>query len=136
MRPDVNILKQHLEEGRLEFIAWVPDELQVADALTKDKTDKVGLTEMMVHGQLKATLCRTNLIYHSGQDFKIVGEALRASLIKRKKMVPKKKKVKEIQKEMKEECKAMGGEEEGDGEFDFEDEFKAEDVERVYDRRL
>ena len=101
MRPDVNILKQHLEEHRVEFIGWVPDELQVSDALTKDKTDKVGLTEMMVHGQLKATLCRTNLIYHSGRDFKIVGEALRSSLIKRKKMVLKKKKVKEIQKEMK-----------------------------------
>ena len=56
----------------------VPDELQVADALTKDKTDKVGLTEMMVHGQLKATQCRTNLIYHSGKDFRIVGEALRS----------------------------------------------------------
>ena len=36
MRPDVNILKQHLEDQRIEFIAWVPDELQVSDVLTKD----------------------------------------------------------------------------------------------------
>ena len=130
MRSDVNILKQHLDLQRVEYIGWVPDELQVADALTKDKTDKVGLTEMMVHGQLKATQCRTNLIYHSGKDFRIVGEALRSSIIKRKKMVIKKKGVKEIQKEMKEACKEL----DGDGEVDteLEEEFKAGEVEKYY----
>ena len=49
MRSDVNILKQHMEEKRIEFIAWVPDELQLGDALTKDKVDKVGINDLMQH---------------------------------------------------------------------------------------
>ena len=57
---------------------------------------------------------------------------MRSSLIKRKKMVLKKKKVKEIQKEMKEECKAMDWDADGEDDIELADEFKAEEVEKSY----
>ena len=47
-------------------------------------------------------------------------------------MVLKKKGVKEIQKGMKEECRALDGDEDGEVDTELADEFKAGEVEKFY----
>ena len=71
----------------------------IADILTKDKPDKIRLTDLMQQGQLKAVKRIDNVVFHNGRDYKMEGRALREKIIK---MAPKRKKVKQVQKELKE----------------------------------
>ena len=113
MRSEVNILKQFVEERKIEYVSWIPDEHQIADILTKDKPDKIGLTDLMQQGQLKAVKRVDNVVFHNGRDYKMEGRALREKIIKIKAMVPKRKKVKQVQKELKEESERSDLEDRG-----------------------
>ena len=107
MRSEVNILKQFVEDRKIEYVSWIPDEHQIADILTKDKPDKIGLTDLMQQGQLKAVKRVDNIVFHNGRDYKMEGKALREKIIKVKAMLPKRKKVKQVQKELKEETERI-----------------------------
>ena len=52
LRPDMNILKEFFKNKDLDYIVWVPDELQIADILTKEKVTKIGVFELMAYGEL------------------------------------------------------------------------------------
>ena len=91
--PDMNILKQFVKDKDLDCIVWIPDELQVADVLTKDKLTKVGIFEMMAYGELNVVRNRENLITFENDDYVMKGRHLRNQIIKSK-GVPMKKRVK------------------------------------------
>ena len=91
LRPDVEIVKQMLENTEISEIRWIPDELQISDILTKEKPTKIGLMELMSYGRLKAVLNKENLIYHNGSDFVMKGKHLRSTIIKAKKTPIKKR---------------------------------------------
>ena len=107
MRSEVNILKQFVEDRTVEYVSWIQDENQIADILTKDKPNKIGLTDLMQQGQLKAVKRVENIVFHNGRDYKMEGKALREKIIKVKAMLPKRKKVKQVQKELKEETERI-----------------------------
>ena len=71
IRSDVHILKQFIEEKLIDKIVWIGDNHQIADILTKDKSDKIGLDEMMRDGRLRVVRNRTNYIYHDGRNYKM-----------------------------------------------------------------
>ena len=48
LRPEIDILKQFLENKDIECIVWILDELQIAYILTKPKAKKIGVVEMVV----------------------------------------------------------------------------------------
>ena len=77
----------------------------IADILTKDKPDKIGLSDLMQQGQLKVVKRRDNIVYHNGRDYKIEGRALREKLIKSKIIPPKRKTVKQAQEQLAEQVK-------------------------------
>ena len=91
LRPDVEIIKQFVENKEIEEIRWIPDELQISDILTKDKVSKIGVFELMAYGVLKTVTDRNNYVYHSGRDFVMVGSHLRNTIIKQKKAPMKKR---------------------------------------------
>ena len=41
LRPNLSIMKQFIELKELEMIVWIPDELMIADILTKAKMTKI-----------------------------------------------------------------------------------------------
>ena len=81
-------------------LSWLQDEKMIADILTKDKPDKIGLTDMMQQEQLKVVKQNDNIVFHNGRDYKMVGRALRDKLIKINVMLPKMKKVKQAQEDL------------------------------------
>ena len=105
MRSDINILKQFIEEQKIEYISWIQDEEMIADILTKDKPDKIGLSDLMQQGQLKVVRRQDNIVYHNGRDYKIEGRALREKLIKSKIIPSKRKTVKQAQEQLAEQVK-------------------------------
>merc|ERR1712030_31998 len=64
LRSDVAILKQFIEGKMIDKIVWIDDPHQIADILTKDKCDKIGLDEMLRDGRLRIVKNRSNYIYH------------------------------------------------------------------------
>ena len=80
MRSEVNILKQFVEDRKVEYVSWIQDEHQIADILTKDKPDKIGLTDLMQQGQFKAVKRVDNIVFHNGRDYKMEGQALKKRL--------------------------------------------------------
>ena len=92
MRPDVDILKQMLENKEIERIHWIPDELMIADVLTKEKVTKIGVFELMAYGKLKVVTNEDNYIHHDSKDFCMKGKHLRSTIIKAKKTPIKKRK--------------------------------------------
>ena len=84
----------------------------IEDILTKDKLNKIGLTDLMQQGQLKAVKKVDNVEFHNGRDYKMEGRALREKIIKIKVMAPKRKKVKQVQEELKEKSKISDREDE------------------------
>ena len=84
LRPDVDILKQFLENREIDQIRWIPDELQISDILTKDKPTKIGMLELMMYGRLKVVKNKENYVFHNSKDFVMVGKHLRSKIIKAK----------------------------------------------------
>ena len=84
MRPDVDILKQFLENREIDQIRWIPDELQISDILTKDKPTKIGMLELMMYGRLKVVRNKDNYVFHNAKDFVMIGKHLRSKIIKAK----------------------------------------------------
>ena len=111
LRPDVEIIKQLLENKEVCEIRWIPDEMQISDVLTKDKQSKPGLMELMSYGKLKAVLNRDNYVYHDS-DFVMKGRHLRSAIIKNKKTPIKKRRKGSLlaQQEIEEMKKENGGE--------------------------
>ena len=93
LRSDVHILKQHLEQGQLEKVVWISDKQQIADILTKDKRDKIGLDEMLRDGRLRIVNSRDYYIFHDGQDYVTIGKALREKIVGKQNITPIKKKL-------------------------------------------
>ena len=112
MRSEVNILKQFVEDKIIEYVSWIQDEEMIADILTKDKPNKIGLTDLMQQGQLKAVKKVDNVVFHNGRDYKMEGRALREKIIKIKVMAPKRKKVKQVQEELKKKSRMSDREDE------------------------
>ena len=112
MRSEVNILKHFVEDKRIEYVCWIPNEEMIADILTKDKPNKIGLTDMMQQGQLKAVKKVDNVVFHNGRDYEMEGRALREKIIKIKVMVPKRKKVKQVHEELKKKSRMSDREDE------------------------
>ena len=102
-----------MEDKRIEYVSWIPDEHMIADILTKDKPDKIGLTDLMQQGQSKAVKRVDNVVFHNGRDYKMEGRALREKIIKIRAIVPKRKEVKQVQKELKERSERSDKEDEG-----------------------
>ena len=93
IRSDVHILKQFIEEKLIDKIVWIGDTHQIADILTKDKSDKIGLDEMMRDGRLRVVRNRTNYIYHDGRDYKMHGQAIRDKIVKQIRKIPIRRKL-------------------------------------------
>ena len=74
---EIMILKQFLEDGEIESGVWVPDELMIADVMSRRR--------------LNVLKENVNVIKHNGSDFVIVGKALRDDIIKRTVQNPIKK---------------------------------------------
>ena len=91
MRSEIMILKQFVEDGEIESIVWVPDELMIADVMTKWKNQKIGVSEVMSGKKLNVLKESVNVIRHNGSDFVIEGQALRDDIIKRTVQNPIKK---------------------------------------------
>ena len=98
--PEVNILKEFVKEKIVECIVWLPDELMIADILTKEKVTKIGVMEMFCYGELNVVRNRENLITFENEDFVMKGRHLRKQIIKSKGIPMKKKaKAKEVAKD-------------------------------------
>ena len=69
----------------------------IADILTKDKSDKIGLDEMMRDGRLRVVQCRKNYIFHDGRDYKMVGQAIKDKIVKQLNKIPIKRKLAKTQ---------------------------------------
>ena len=80
LHPEVQIIKQFLENKEISEIRWIPDEYQISDVLTKDKPSKPGLMELMSYGKLKIVINRENYVFHDN-DFTMKGRHLRSSII-------------------------------------------------------
>jgi len=93
----VAILKQFIEGKKIEKIVWVDDPHQMADILTKDKCDKLGLDEMMRDGRLRIVTNRSNYIYHDGRDYKMVGQAIKNKIVKPFNKIPIRRKLAKTQ---------------------------------------
>ena len=93
IRSDVHILKQFIEEKLIDKIVWIGDTHQIADILTKDKNDKIGLDEMMRDGRLRVVKNRTNYIFHDGRDYKMHGQAIRDKIVKQIRKIPIRRKL-------------------------------------------
>ena len=97
LRSDVAILKQFIEGKKIDKIVWVDDPHQIADILTKDKCDKLGLDEMMRDGRLRIVTNRSNYIYHDGRDYKMVGQAIKNKIVKPFNKIPIRRKLAKTQ---------------------------------------
>ena len=97
LRSDVAILKQFIEEKMIDKIVWIDDPHQIADLLTKDKCDKIGLDEMMRDGRLRIVTNRSNYIYHDGRDYKMVGQAIKNKIVKPFNKIPIRRKLAKTQ---------------------------------------
>jgi hypothetical protein len=109
MRSEVMILKQFLEDGEIDSVIWVPDELMIADVMTKWKNKKMGISEVMSGRRLNVLNENVNVIKHNGSDFVIEGKALRDDIIKRTVQNPIKKTkarviMEEEKKRLEDEC--------------------------------
>ena len=93
LRPDMNIMKEFVKNKDVACIVWIPDELQIADILTKDKITKIGVFELMAYGELNVVRNRENYVSFDGEDYVMKGQHLRSQIIKAKK-IPMKKRVK------------------------------------------
>ena len=97
LRSDVAILKQFIEQKSIDKIVWVDDPHQIADILTKDKSDKLGLDEMLRDGRLRIVRNRSNYIYHDGRDYKMVGQAIKNKIVKQTNKIPIRRKLAKTQ---------------------------------------
>ena len=65
---------------------WVPDELMIADVITKWKNQKIGVSEVMSGKKLNVLKENVNVIKHNGSDFVIEGQALQDVRIQSRKL--------------------------------------------------
>ena len=86
-------MKQFIEQKDIDKIVWIGDSHQIADILTKDKSDKIGLDELLRDGRLRIVQNRNNYIYHDGRDYKMVGKAIKDKIVKQTNKVPIKRKL-------------------------------------------
>ena len=81
-----------LEDGDIKKYAWLQDELMIADALTKSKSDKIGLNDLLEKNRLNCVMTEKYHVAFDDGEFKIVGEMLRRKLLPKPKIPMKKKK--------------------------------------------
>ena len=110
LRSDVHIMKQFIEQKLIDKIVWIGDSHMIADILTKDKSDKIGLDEMMRDSRLRAVMNRENYIFHDGRDYKMIGKAIKDKIVKQMNKIPVKRKLAKTHEAItraKEEAKAI-----------------------------
>ena len=51
VRSDIGRMKQVIEKGEISVLAWIPNEKQLADSLTKASASKIALVSTLAEGQ-------------------------------------------------------------------------------------
>ena len=129
IRSYVEIVKENLEEQKVDKIVWVDDRKMIADILTKEKVTKVGLEEMLRDGRLRCVKERKYYVYHDSKDFVTVGKALKEKIFKTNTTVPIRKKLAKTQtslKKAKEEADSIKELSKSEDEVETEGETEAE----------
>ena len=90
LRADIADLKQKLEFGEVNKICWLQDEQMLADILTKECKEKLGLDDLMKENKMDALKSADNCVTYDEGEFSISGRKLREKLIPLPK-IPKRK---------------------------------------------
>ena len=103
MRADIADLKEKLESRDVDKYCWLQDERMLADILTKERKEKLGLDGLMRDNILDVVQSENNCVAYNNGEFEITGRNLRERLLPNPKL-PKRKTVKEkgAQKERRE----------------------------------
>ena len=80
LRAAVADLKQKLEENDVICYSWLPDELMIADLLTKEMKDKFGLDDLLKENKLQCIMNQDNYVMASGGEFIMKGRKLREKM--------------------------------------------------------
>ena len=97
MRSDIADLKQKLELKEVNKYCWMQDERMLADVLTKEKKEKLGLDDLMKENKLDIVKNEDNCVKYTDGEFEITGRKLQDKLVpipkitKRKKLLEKEK---------------------------------------------
>ena len=100
MRADIADLKQRLEFKEVDKYCWIQDERMIADILTKEKKEKIGLDDVMKENVLDIAHSEDNCVTYANGEFDISGRKLREKLLPKPKL-PKRNviKTKPVEKE-------------------------------------
>ena len=90
LRADIADLKQKLEFGEVNKICWLQDKRMLADILTKERKEKLGLDDLMKENKMDALKSADNCVTYDEGEFSIWGRKLREKLNPLPK-IPKKK---------------------------------------------
>ena len=76
MRSDIADLKQKLELKEVNKYCWMQDERMLADVLTKEKKEKLGLDDLMKENKLDIAKNEDTCVKYTDGEFEITGRKL------------------------------------------------------------
>ena len=83
MRSSIADLKQKLEQKDVDSYGWIQDEEMVADILTKDMKDKLGLNGIIMENRLCCVTSDDNKVTAEDGEFVMTGRKLKEKLQKK-----------------------------------------------------
>ena len=83
MRSSIADLKQKLEQNEVNSYGWIQDDEMVADILTKEMKDKLGLNEIIMENRLRCVTSDDNKVTAEGGEFVMTGRKLKEKLRKK-----------------------------------------------------
>ena len=86
MRADISDLKQKLELGEVHQYCWLQDERMLADILTKEKKEKLGLDDLLKENKLDLIKFQDNAVKYIDGEVKITGRKLQEKLTPKSKI--------------------------------------------------